>query len=468
MNLYIKSKNVIITNQTINTMSKTKLTIDLPSIKNLLDKAISKGSTNINTIPIKLSNDYIFNLFFVKDEEILKKELNTKMEYVFNVNISTIVNTIKKIKEFSNLVYSFGFRENLKSEEKLIAKKNCHKIDAIIRIENSADDVEMCVEYNEYNSHSKMTKNRSEDSFKESHISQFCHYYEQYHEQETPEVSYFIEFYTDLIFTIFQYSCSILENKSTLAKILYFKNYVGKNIKIDTTKFNNLLKYHAMQNIKLQYIYEEFNPIDLETDEQFDSIESFKKYLVDNHGINVDKKNMISFSNFGKMIVNLDANISSQLQTYKKIYASFMDSIIEASDVIISLCKRNDKQIKQRPQFVKNVITHYLFNLSDEFLVETAVKSATADNKQLINTIIPYLTKCKPTTRFRVSEHLKKLAKYDNINTEDSSDEQYSEQENMSELEEEIELYEIEKPPTKKKSQLDTLLQKSKNCKICL
>jgi hypothetical protein len=437
---------------------------------------------NAQTQTILVSNDYSFNVFYVntkKNKITLKDNSTIRQEDVFDINIFKIIEIFSQIKEFSKLIFKVSLRVPTTVEKMLKKKNKCWNHDAILSIihknTNCYNKMEFCFEYNEYESHGKSSI-KSNDIRKKMQTMHFCDEFVTYNEEKLCNKYLNKNFYKNLIEKVFQYSCAVLNNSCMLSKILYFSNYNGSNIELDTNIFNLLIEYKTKNSINLSDFLDEMAIRDPRTEKVFSSEKKFCEYIFKKYKIQINKK-IIDFDTFSQLVVILDIKDTSniRLAIYKNIYCDVMKKIDEASKMIISLLMNNNKKKFSVPTMIKDFVQHDVWNMKESDIPRLMLDRIPKNDDLLVDIMIDRFLDID-CSEYMINKfdkritHLKNLNKFCN-NLEDSeiSDidiDAHSKSSNASNLEDSDSEDSIEPKPRKKLSALSKTLSNSK--KICL
>ena len=313
----------------------------------------------IKTKKINISNDYMF-------EFIDKQFDNIRPENIFKLNWLHIC---KKLDSYFPQIKIKCMFEKASDVDKEIQKGNAvFRHDVYICICNPLNNkkYDCALEYFEKNSHTK----RSIDTDKELYTQQVVDEYIVYEEKSYDLDTYFL----NTIHKIMLLICASLNDKYTLAKINFFKKFKSnpKELKALTNNFNTILKYKKDNIFNFSIFYENLQPLNPDTEEEFEFdefIDFLKNYDI---YVNLDKKGNAKYNIFARIILKLDSNISDYLTSYKDIYSETMDIIMDSSDQIIEYINKSNTKKENLPEFLDMFLRNHLQNYKKKFTLKTA------------------------------------------------------------------------------------------------
>ena len=323
-----------------------------------LNEYISENPYEIKKISI--SNDYKFNY-------ISSHIKNIRFENIFKLNWMIICDTLKDLFPKVNILCEFEKSTFIDSE---IQKGNAtFKHDIYISISNQNNDrmYDCVIEYFEEKSH----KRKSIDCDKELYVQQMADYYIVYREESNS----LDNFYLNTIHKVLLLICACSNDHYTLSKVNFFKNNMDdqKIIKTKTEYFNNIIKYHKKNHFNFEEFFIELNPINLETEDEFE-IQEFIEYFNDNYKIMIkpDKKGYCGYSIFESIILFSDIKMSDRLEKYKRIYSEAMTIMINSQKEIIHHINEVNNKKRNLPEFLDTFIRNHLQNYRKPFTLRKA------------------------------------------------------------------------------------------------
>jgi hypothetical protein len=279
-------------------------------------------------------------------EYIKCKENNIREENIFKLNF---LNIVQKLNEyFSNVKILIEF-EAPTTVDSILKKQHCtYKHDVLIKIQPNKDEVdndeifEVVLEYFE------KIHNKFNDDDKKIATNLFSDAYFVFSEKSDNIEDFMI----DTIYRIIELICACTENKFELSKILYFnKNYKKNSINKDIMDFNNIIDIKKNKNFNLKKLYDELQPINPDTGDDFD-FKEFIEYIEENYNDDGDDKKEFNFNNvdniyaseiFEKLILYLNIDISNErLKRYKHIYIKAVDTLFIAATRILEIMKEHE------------------------------------------------------------------------------------------------------------------------------
>lgn len=299
------------------------------------------------------------------DFEYIKcKENNIRQENIFKLNFYNIVQKLNEY--FSNVKILIEF-EVATTVDSILKKPNCtYKHDVLIKIQPNKDEVdndeifEVVLEYFE------KIHNKFNDDDKKIATNLFSDAYFVFSEKNDNMEDFII----DAIYRIIELICVCTNNKYDLSKILYFhKNNRDKTILLKEYKyFEKMLEIIKNEKFDLKKLYDEIQPINPDTGDDF-NFKEFIKFIEENY----NEDNKFNFNNvnniypseiFEKLILYLNSDISDErLKRYKHIYIKAVNTLFIASTRILEIIKEQRKKRLQLPDFVKNIQKFHINNL---------------------------------------------------------------------------------------------------------
>ncbi len=343
----LKSANTILNNDLLNNdllnndlfnnnlEKKTKLN----NYNELLNKINSKKSE----LSFGLGHDYEFYEFVdVNLEHMTKDDL-------FFLNINNFINKLSqnlKKNSIENIEIEIYFNTKSDKEYMIIDKiKNIKTYGTLIKIFSNNDFkcFEIGVDYSELLQH-ELTDELYDKRYLDK-ISASIHT-DNYYNYCLKELN-FKEFMEKFVFETLIILYSYLNDKFTLAKIIYYKsNKKNLNIKKDFQYFNKILNYLKDGTFDLELFFEKMMFIN----DKGETInyDEFVLYLKNELNIQIEfisNTTLTETKYFERIINNLENKNSHLITIYRKIYCKCLDSLIEATEEIIRLTNKNN-QIK--------------------------------------------------------------------------------------------------------------------------
>lgn len=329
-------------------------------------KKIFKNLLNSNyyhEITINYSNDYCFT--FIDLQKINFKRMNIRPENILKLNFLIIV---RKLKEFFTYI-NFDLKyESPGINDTIIKNKNAtykHDIYLIINYKDNYYDI--AIEYFE------TIHDRIKDHEKRISSSVNLDSYHCYNEKNKNINEFMNNVLHDIIISI----CALTEDKYTLAKINYFKNYNENiNLRRDTQLFNQIINWQKNNILCLETLFNDIDPQNLETNESF-TFDEFINYFSEEYDINIKfEKNSYkcNYSYFIDIINYIDSNCSSRIIYYRKIYTKTLKLLLDSQEQIINYVKKKNESKKLIPKYLDNFLNLHIQNYKDKDTLVNTLK----------------------------------------------------------------------------------------------
>jgi hypothetical protein len=319
----------------------------------------------LQNLSIRYGTDIEFLLFDINNKNSKNfKDLQVRPETIFKINIYLIKKIFTNI--FPNIKISVNFEETSKNQKLIHKEKNHYKHDAIITLYNDNSYYQIGLEYNETKTHNN-TKQIINDNSRNINSQMFFDLFLSYNEKNNN----YKNFMENLIYDIFVIGCSINNDKYFLAKILYLKNYSGKNNY--EKEFNLVLTWKRENTVNIKSLFKIMQPINTDTNVGYENSSSYIKHLSDEYDlvINNSKCNYESFIT----ILNAESNDTSQKLTYlRRMLSRVSDLLTEASDEIIKVIKRSNEKTKLLFEYTEEIIKN-LHTFNNESIVKIGIEN---------------------------------------------------------------------------------------------
>ena len=315
---------------------------------------------------INFSNDYKF-------EYISSFYDNIREENIIKLNFQNICNQI--INYFGKDIIDCNFETPCYNDARMKSKGH-FKHDIYIEVKNNRKQLDCVIEYFETNSHTK----KSVDNDKEIYTQQIVDYYIVFTEKDNKDENSQYQFYIDTIHKILMMVCTVLEDHYILSKINFFKNNQNnsKKLKRSTETFNKIINIHKSNQFNFDDFYNELQPNNPETNEEFTK-EEFIEFL-QNYNINIED-DICSYNIFSSIVIKLDVNISDIIDNYKNIYLEVMSVMFDSQkQIIIFINKINDKN-KNISQFLDNFLLNHIHHYSNNHTLKKVVQNLSKNNQ---------------------------------------------------------------------------------------
>ena len=319
---------------------------------------------------IQLSADYNFYVYDIKQAEAKKKLL--RGEAVCKLSLLKIINKFQKyFRDKINFEINFEKKNELESYNENKSIKYSLVPDTIIKISKKNSDQKFIIifEYHEKKSHNKIN-----DSNKEIRSIFNSNLYVVYNEKnENTKNLNLIKIYKKLIFDIFTFVCTLLDNKSILSKIIYFKDYehINRQELVDKTNIlNYILDETSKKKFDIKKLFCILRPYNIETGIEY-KYKEFIDLLNSKYKINIlfDKTSTFYDSKyFSQIIIKLNLENSDNISEYKDIFCEAMNALMIASDKIIEFQKRQSEKMQYLPNYLKIYSEFSIKNIRDKYI----------------------------------------------------------------------------------------------------
>ena len=360
-------------------MNKLNNSLDLLNLEKILKK---NGCKKIKHI---FSDDYVFETYCM--DETMQKTLKIRQENVFKLNIDEIVRKFGELLGFKINYYAL-FEESTIIEPQLKMSKHCWKHDCIIRLQlpYNQSAIEICLEYDEYDSHNK-NSTKLNDKRKILQSNFFCDSFISYKESKNPDEHAHSIFYNDLIYKIFQYTCSMLKDKYLLAKIIYFRNYNGNNIKLDTELFDMITDYAKTDKINLSELVDQLMIKNESSKGCYCYDDEFKEFVLDTYEIELSGE-FCNYDTFCELITEIEGQLSRNVKRFKKIMLASHKKLTEAGELIIELLDANSDKKYKVNKFVTDFIENDIHSMKDINVINELINDMSINNTHFMYALI--------------------------------------------------------------------------------
>ncbi len=319
----------------------------------ILLKYIVKTDQNIAN-DIEFSNDFEFN--YLDLEKINCESIKVRPENIFKINLLRIIKKFKKY--FTNIELDLFFESPGDIDREIKTYKCTFKHDAYIRISNNVNEnkksYDIGLEYFE-SIHDRI---KDDDKYISSKINLDGYYI--YFEKKNN----YNDFIKNIIYSLFIWICALDNDKYTLSKIIYFKNYKNtKSLKMDTELFNDIISWKKNDNVNFKIFFERLRVINPDTEEIF-KYKEFIEYIEENYNIIIDfidnSETFCKYSVIIDILVKMDNSYSRKIEAYLKIYTRTMDVLIESQDELIKWVKDSNESRKLIPKYTDNFLRNHI------------------------------------------------------------------------------------------------------------
>lgn len=195
--------------------------------------------------------------------------------------------------------------------------------------------------------------------------------YYRYFDEDYDSVDMFME---DCIYRLLIILCSLTNDEFELAKIIFIKSNPNLSDLQDQLEiYKKIIGGKKNKFVNFYEFYEELMPVNPETGSDIE-YNQFIKYvennIFDGVGLKFTNENFISWDDFDLVLLCLDKNISRIVIGYKKIYTQAINTLNTALKTIIELVQQINKTKKYIPQYITELLSMDIINITNKELLE--------------------------------------------------------------------------------------------------
>ena len=170
-----------------------------------------------------------------------------------------------------------------------------------------------------------------------------------------PEETKFKEFFEKFTFETLVIFFAFLNDKYSLAKIIYHKTtQITKITKKESEHLSRILHYMKEGQFDFELFYNKLDYVDKKG--KIMSMEKFIGYLEENFDLKIifePGTTLCDTKYFGQIINVLDINSSNIILLYRKLYTRSLNLLVEASDEIIRLTNKNNQTKDKFAEYIQ-------------------------------------------------------------------------------------------------------------------
>ncbi len=345
---------------------KTKLK-SVDEIKEL-NEYIKKTDQNILDT-VQFSSDYEFTYY---DLDLIDcDKIKVRPENIFKINFLAIVHKLKRY--FSDVEIEIGFEVPSENDKEIKHNKCTYKHDTYIKVSKTLeskikkDDTckntkyyEIGLEYFE-SVHDRIKDDDKYISSKVNLDGYYVYYEKKNNKKNKNNNEEYKKYIKETIYSIFVCICALSNDKYTLSKVIYFKNYKDtKNLKYDTDIFNNIINWETSNIVDLKTFFDDLNAINPDIGGIF-KYNEFIEYIKDNYDIEITK-NKCNYDTIIHIINNINSEVSLQILSYRNIYSKTMRVLVESQGELFKWLEKKNEAKDLIPDYLRNILRCHIQN----------------------------------------------------------------------------------------------------------